>query len=114
MRAIDPACDFYTDVLGFEVGFKYGEPPFYAEIERDGVQLCMRCTDAPVIDPELSRRAEIFAISIRVSDAKALFLEYQDAGATFSRALHTQPYAVREFIVDDPDGNRILFFDHPA
>jgi uncharacterized glyoxalase superfamily protein PhnB len=113
VREIEAACRYYCDVLGFEEVFRYGEPPFYAEIERDGVQLCVRCTDAPILDAELAEREELWTISIEVSDLKALYLELQAAGAEFNQPLQRQPYGVRELKIVDPDGNRLLFFDKP-
>ena len=111
VRDVDAACSYYVDTLGFTLAFSYGNPAFYAEIERDGVRLCVRHTDDPLIDPALAKREEVVLVSFHVSDAKALYLELQNAGALFSQALHSQPYGTREFIVDDPDGNRLLFFD---
>ena len=49
--------------------------------------------------------------SLEVTNAKALYAQMQASGATFSQTLRVEPYGTRGFIVDDPDGNRILFFD---
>jgi uncharacterized glyoxalase superfamily protein PhnB len=111
VRDVHAACTYYVETLGFELAFDYGNPPFYAEVERDGVRLCVRHTDAPMIDPELARREEVVIASLQVTDAKAMYLELQNAGAVFSKTLRAEPYGTREFIVDDPDGNRMLFFD---
>jgi uncharacterized glyoxalase superfamily protein PhnB len=116
VRDVDAACAYYADTLGFTLAFSYGNPAFYAEVERDGVRLCVRHTDDALIDPALAKREEIVLASFEVSDAKALYLELQNAGAVFSQTLRSQPYGTREFIVDDADGNRLLFFDltrHP-
>jgi uncharacterized glyoxalase superfamily protein PhnB len=111
-RDVRAACAYYVDALGFELAFDYGKPPFYAEVERDGVRLCIRHTDDPLIDPALAKREEIILASFEVTDAKALYLELQRNGAVFSQTLRTEPYGTRGFIVDDPDGNRVLFFDN--
>jgi uncharacterized glyoxalase superfamily protein PhnB len=116
VQDIRAACAYYVDTLGFELAFDYGNPPFYAEVERDGVRLCVRHTDDPMIDPALAKREDIVVASFEVTDAKALYLEVQKAGAVFSQTLRTEPYGTRSFIVDDPYGNRVLFFDlqrHP-
>ena len=47
---------YYRDVLGFEVDFVYGEPPFYAQVKRDRGLLNLKCMDEPVIDPKLRDR----------------------------------------------------------
>ena len=33
------AVEHYRDVLGFQTGFTYGQPVFYAGVERDGVMI---------------------------------------------------------------------------
>ena len=33
------SCAFHTSKLGFAVAFTYGEPPFYAQVFRDGAGL---------------------------------------------------------------------------
>jgi uncharacterized glyoxalase superfamily protein PhnB len=110
-RDIRVACAYYVDTLGFSLAFDYGDPPFYAEVERDGVRLCLRHTDSPTLDPERARREDLVLASFEVTDAKALYLELQGAHAVFSQPLRTEPYGTRDFIVEDPDGNRVLFFD---
>ena len=52
---IKTSCDFFTAKLGFAVAFSYGEPPFYAQVKRDGARLNLRCLDRPAIDPALQR-----------------------------------------------------------
>lgn len=111
VRDIARACAFYVETLGFELVFSYGEPSFYAEIERDGVRLCVRHVDEGTIDPERARREQLVGASLQVHDIKALFLEFQTAGARFLQTLQLQPYGVREFIVEDLDGNLLLFFE---
>jgi uncharacterized glyoxalase superfamily protein PhnB len=103
------ACAYFEDTLGFERMFVHGEPPFYAQVERDGVRLNLRHVDGPLIDPALADREQYIACSITVTDAKALFLEYKAAGADFQLALTRQPWGSQNFIVRDPDGNLLLF-----
>lgn len=111
VRDVRAACAYYVDVLGFTRAFDYGSPPYYAEVERDDVRLCIRHTDDAVIDRARARDEDVVLASFEVNDAKALYLELQEAGAGFAQALRTQPYGTRDFIVEDPDGNRVLFFD---
>lgn len=109
VRDIAAACAFYVDKLGFAVVFTYGEPPFYAQVGRDGARLNLRCVDAPVIDPALRERETLLSAAITLEDAKPLFLEYQAAGVPFHQTLRTEPWGARTFIIADPDGNLILF-----
>jgi catechol 2,3-dioxygenase-like lactoylglutathione lyase family enzyme len=106
------SCDFFSGKLGFAIDFTYGEPPFYAQVSRDGAQVALRRIDRPVLSSVIAAmRADIdmLAASIAVDDVKALYLEFQSAGATFHQALRTEPWGARTFIVTDPDGNLLLF-----
>jgi catechol 2,3-dioxygenase-like lactoylglutathione lyase family enzyme len=109
---IKASCDFFEDQLGFVIAFIYGEPPFYAQVKRDGATLNLRCVDRPVLDAALRDREELLSASFTVATAeqiKALFLEFQAAGVTFAQTLRREPWGARDFIVRDPDGNLLLF-----
>jgi catechol 2,3-dioxygenase-like lactoylglutathione lyase family enzyme len=105
---IAAACAFYVSRLGFSVAFIWGEPPFYAQVFRDGARFNLRHLDGPVFDPAV-RDQDLLSASITVDDVKALFLEFQAAGADFAQALKTEAWGARTFIVRDPDGNLVLF-----
>lgn len=109
---IKASCGFFTNKLGFAVVFIYGEPPFYAQVMRDGARLNLRCVERPVIEPELRDREELLsaAMTLATPEAlKALFLEFQAAGVDFFQTLKAQPWGARNFTVKDPDGNLLLF-----
>jgi catechol 2,3-dioxygenase-like lactoylglutathione lyase family enzyme len=109
---IASSCDFFNRRLGFRVVFTYGEPPFYAQVMRDGARLNLRCVEKPVIDPGLRDREQWLSASLTVATAeeiKLLFLEYQTAGVTFFQTLKREPWGARNFTVKDPDGNLLLF-----
>ncbi|MDP1584382.1 MAG: VOC family protein [Bradyrhizobium sp.] len=109
---IKASCDFFTGRLGFAVAFSHGEPPFYAQVKRDGARLNLRCVERPVIDPVLRDREEWLSAALTVATAeeiKALFLEFQAAGVVFFQTLKRQPWGAKNFIVRDPDGNLLLF-----
>jgi uncharacterized glyoxalase superfamily protein PhnB len=98
--------------LGFTIVFTYGEPPFYAQVARDGARLNLRCVEQSVIDPDLRDREELLSASLTVASAEEieqLFLEFQAAGATFFQMLKREPWGASDFIVRDPDGNLLLF-----
>src|SRR5882724_13262829 len=79
---VKSSCDFFATKLGFAVVFTYGEPPFYAQIMRDGARLNLRCVEQPVTDPVLRDREELLSASLTVARAdeiKQLFLEFQAA-----------------------------------
>jgi catechol 2,3-dioxygenase-like lactoylglutathione lyase family enzyme len=109
---IKASLDFFTQRLGFAIEFEYGDPPFYAQVKRDGARLNLRCVDSPVIDPELRDREELLSAAMTVGTAdeiKHLFLEFQAKNVMFFQPLKTQPWGARNFIIKDPDGNLLLF-----
>jgi catechol 2,3-dioxygenase-like lactoylglutathione lyase family enzyme len=109
---IASSCDFFTRKLGFVMAFTYGEPPFYAQVKRDGARINLRCVEHPVIDAALRDREQLLSAALTVATAqeiKALFLEFQAAGVTFFQTLKREPWGARNFIVRDPDGNLLLF-----
>src|SRR6202035_3601534 len=106
------ACEFFTRKLGFSIGFTYGEPPYYAQVRRDGARINLRCVERPPIDEAMRERQELLSATLVVATAheiKALFLEFQAAGTSFVQTLQSKPWGARDFIVRDPDGNLLLF-----
>ena len=42
-------------------------------------------------------------------EIKQLYLEFQAAGVRFYQTLRKEPWGAKTFIVQDPDGNLLLF-----
>jgi catechol 2,3-dioxygenase-like lactoylglutathione lyase family enzyme len=106
------SCDFFTGKLGFAVVFTYGEPPFYAQVKRDGARINLRCVDRPVFDPALRERESLLSAAMTVAsdeEIEQLFLEFQSAGVDFHQTLRREPWGAKNFVVRDPDGNLLLF-----
>jgi catechol 2,3-dioxygenase-like lactoylglutathione lyase family enzyme len=110
---VEASCRFFVETLGFTLRFKYGQPAFYALIQRDGARLNLRFVHRPVLlrDPGTDKEAErdLLAASIPVENIKSLYLEYKAATAPIHQVLKKQPWGLRDFIVRDPDGNLIHF-----
>lgn len=108
----EAACAFYTDRLGFEIVFTYGEPPFFGQVRRGQAVLNLRLISRPVFIDDIREREELLAASMTVGSAaelRALFAEFQVASVDFFRPLKQEPWGARTFIVRDPDGNLLLF-----
>jgi catechol 2,3-dioxygenase-like lactoylglutathione lyase family enzyme len=106
---LDASAEFYARKLGFMLAFRYGDPPFYGQVFRDGARLNLRVVSRPVFDEELRERDQLLSASITVEDITPIFLEYQAAGVDFAQHLRTEPWGARTFVVRDPDDNLILF-----
>lgn len=104
------AREFYIDFLGFTVNFEHRfEPglPLYMEVGRGGalVHLSEHHGDATPGS----------AVRIGVKDLDQLFLEIREKDYKFARpSIQEQPWGLREVIVGDPFGNRVIFFEDPA
>ena len=108
----EAACDFYTECLGFEIVFTYGEPAFYGQLRRGSAVLNLRLVRGPVYVDDVREREELLAAVIPVGDAaslRTLFGELQAAGVDFFHPLKQEAWGARTFIVRDPDGNLLLF-----
>lgn len=104
------SCRFYVDKLGFEIGFIHGEPPFYAQVYRDGGRLNLRRIAGPVFDRDFRERDhDALSATLTLNDASPLFLELEGKDVDFYQTLKTEPWGAQTLIVQDPDGNLICF-----
>jgi uncharacterized glyoxalase superfamily protein PhnB len=109
---IKRSCEFFCEKLGFSLVFSYGRPPYYAQVARDAARLNLRFLEAPLVESTVRDREELLSVSMTVATAdeiKLLFLEFQSAGVTFRQRLKKQPWGAKTFMVEDPDGNLLLF-----
>ena len=110
VSGIKAARAFYVGKLRFRVVRSYGDPPFWAQVARDGGCLNLRTVEMPIFDSDFrSREPDAVSATLTVDDAETLFAEFQKAGVTFRQALRTEPWGARTFIVEDPDANLIAF-----
>lgn len=100
---------FFTGKLGFTKVFDYGAPPFYAQIKRGSARLNLRLVCEPVYAGDIREREQLLAASFTVENIKALFAEFEAAGADFQMRLKRQPWGAQNFVIRDLDGNLILF-----
>lgn len=107
---LEASCDYYGEKLGFTVAFLYGDPPYYGQVFRDGVQLNLRQVEAlPFADAFRAREADALAATVLVEDAAVLAAEFEAAGALFHQPLQTEEWGTKTIIIADPDGNLIAF-----
>ncbi len=108
---VPKAIPYYRDVLGFELEFLHeydweGEKFGLALMNRGDVTLHLRvceCGD--------SRHTGMSFYQIMMEGIDELHAEYVKAGAIIRFEPTTQSWGVRDFQVEDPEGNRIYFFE---
>lgn len=93
----------YRHVLGFDVGFTYGDPVFYGGVERGDVTIHLQAAH------KTQRRSGQGAVNVFVTEVDALHHELKSRGAMILQPPGDRPYGMRDFDVDDPDGNRLTF-----
>jgi hypothetical protein len=97
---IRTSCKFFVEKLGFSIVFSYGDPPYYAQVGRDGVRLNLRCVEATVVGSTVRDQEELLSASITVATAdeiKLLFLEFQSAGVSFHQNAEEAALGRQEF-----------------
>ena len=106
---IAASCGFFAQI-GFNTTFVHGDPPFYAQVARDGARLNLRHVDGPVFDAGFRpREGDALAATIAAADIAPLYAEFAAAGVQFHQKLRTESWGAQTFMVADPDGNLIAF-----
>lgn len=93
----------YRDVLGFHTEFLYGDPTFYAGVERDNVVIHLQAAS------ETKRQPGHGAVNIFVTDVDALYRELTSRGARTLHEPRDYAYGMRDFDLTDLDGNQLCF-----
>jgi len=103
VRDLMRAIEFYRR-LGFTAK-RYRDGDFYAVIQRDGRQLHLSKT------PELVPENNFVRVYFYLHDgtAAALEAECRAAGMAIVEPLAPREWKMNEFVLRDPDGNRLIF-----
>ena len=91
------AIDFYTNVMGFELGWTAGEPPDRASLCRDNVEITIETDPSPA-------RAKAY---IYVTGVDEIYSRAASAGANVTVPLADRFYGMRDGRIVDPDGNEL-------
>lgn len=102
--------EFYRDALGFEVNFIYGEPANYASVSRDDAIINFALSDPPGRRNSVSASGPGNGVDayIVVSDVDDVYEELAHHGASTLGGPQSYDYGMREFIVEDINGYRLI------
>ena len=94
------ALAYYRDTLGFTVTFTWEDPPQY---------VCLCLGDAAIhlnayVPPEGTSHVSIFCKGV-----DALYAQFIARRADIAEPIKNQLYGMRDFVVTDPDGHRLVF-----
>lgn len=97
---IGRSLDYYMDVLGFKDQWTWGDPPDFAGISKDEVEIffCLRGQGSPGT-----------WLSIMVDDVDEYYESIRSKGAKILASPETYEWNMREMLVEDPDGHKIRF-----
>lgn len=106
---VEKAIAFYEQQLGFTTIYKEGDPITMAIIERDAAELFLYQND----DTHLAKGT---ALRIQVDRIEQLHEEFQAKGGRMIHpkgTLQLKPWGAKEFVVLDPAGVCITFYEFP-
>src|SRR3954467_5485957 len=96
------AAAWFEARLGFRAQGTFGEPPVWASLQRDGVEIMLTLGTAPSV-------AGTLAAYVYVDDADALYAELTGRGADLAGPPVDRAYRCREVEARMPDGRSIVF-----
>jgi len=104
------AAEHYRDKLGFKILGYFLQPPVFAMVRRDGVEIHFGKSDAggPAAPPSALRSEGVDAY-IWVDDVNASYAEFRARGAEIIEGPVKRIYDRIEIVVRDPDGFKIAF-----
>ncbi len=110
VRDVQASAGYFRDRLGFSYDRFWGEPPDFCMVRRDGLTVML--SQAPPrasLTPHWQIVGNMWNAYFWVDDARALYQEFTERGATIDYHLGTKPYGVLEFGVQDLDGHDLAF-----
>lgn len=96
---VERSQQYYRDTLGFEIGWLYPGKEIGA-VSRDNVAIFFR-RKSPPFEPSVHG---VFA-----ADIEATYDELRSLGVRIVEPLEKKPWGLRQFTVEDLDGNRFYF-----
>jgi uncharacterized glyoxalase superfamily protein PhnB len=95
------ALEYYERVLGFRVGWKWGEPPHLASVCRDQVEMSLSQSSEP--------KVAMSKVYFQMVGVEEYYSDLITAGAKVAVHLADRPYGMRDFKIVDPSGNELSF-----
>lgn len=98
VKNVPASMDYYVNKLGFSKKWDWGNPPTFACVVRDKVNifLCQGAQGRPGT-----------WMSVFIDDVDALYEDYKKTGAIIRLPPTNMPWGTREMNVEDLDGHRL-------
>jgi catechol 2,3-dioxygenase-like lactoylglutathione lyase family enzyme len=102
--------EYYRDVLGFKILGYWLDPPVFAIVARDDIEIQFGKSDSENLpSPNIARRQSALDAYIWVNDLDALYAELQGRGAKILEPPKVRVYKCYELLVEDNFGFRLCF-----
>jgi predicted enzyme related to lactoylglutathione lyase len=103
-RHLEASRDFYSNLIGLEVRMDLGWIVTFVSLDNETAQLSLleRDETAPVVP----------GISIEVGDVDAVYAEALRRNEKIVHPITDEPWGVRRFFVEDPDGTVVNVMQH--
>ena len=112
VKDVVATAEYYQRVLGFELLGYFLDPPVYAMLARDGVEMHFGRADGRQADVSSSQFRRVgFDAYIWVDDIYALYDELKENGAIIKDGPVKRVYESTEIEVEDCNGFKLVFGD---
>jgi len=102
VKDLNQSLPYYTDILGFSTDFRYGE---YIGLRYGDILLHLSSS----LNPGHKKEPGSGHVCIDCEEIDTYYEDLRSKGATISAPIDNRPYGLRDFAVDDPDGNTLVF-----
>jgi catechol 2,3-dioxygenase-like lactoylglutathione lyase family enzyme len=110
VRDVVASAEYYRDVLGFKIMGYWFDPPVFAIVARDNIEIQLgKSDDRTPPSPNSVRREDSLDAYIWVDDVDALYAELQGRGAKILEPPTLRVYKCYELMVEDNCGFRLCF-----
>ena len=109
VRDIQTSIEWYRDKLGFTIDFVVGEPPAHARIVADPTYAAptvhlrfesLQSETAPFAGAEVWMHVD--------NSIDELYARYVSRSVTVVEPIEDKPWGLRQFVIEDPDGYRLV------
>ena len=97
--------EYYRDVLGFKIDDTYSGPE-WAMLWADHCQLYLS------LNPDMATSAHGQQVAITAPGIDDVYIAHKANGANIVSDIEDQPWGIREYIVEDPNGYHLRFGSH--
>ena len=100
---LNDSIQFYTEALGFEEEFVFGDPPYYAGVKLGDVIIHLNTGN------ETESRRGMGSVYVFCDNVDDYYKSIEEKKVEITSKLETWPYDMRDFQVRDRDGNLLCF-----